>query len=266
MSVEEAGVPDRATTASNTSVDDDSSMAGEAHTSEVNEIQFDPGATRPSFLWKVSLPTNWIYVNTHPEASIHQVQSIAEDFIPGRRFRRSEQKQIARQLQATIDAARKGRYLLTLILPGLNEKSEPSAATLFLRWYDSAPDYSSIGTVQRAFEASTALVEEQSSSQGSAYLTAANVTQTGPLSDRRSAYHRQAFIPVADTTWTLVASGTTPDADTDKDMAAVITRIANSVEVFPHISGAAIGDDAFADADDGETNFTSGINNGYWKE
>ena len=201
------------------------------------KIQFHPDAPRPRFLWQASLPTTWMFLNTHPEASARQSEIIAENFIPGHRFKRAEQKLIIRQLDSAISAARKAKALVTLVLPGVNEIGEPSAATLVLRWYDSSPDMSSMSTIKRAFEKKAALMEEANTPRGNAYAVVAETTKTGPLDNRRDAYHRQAFIPVAGTSWTLVASGTTPDPETDEKMKDVITRLANSIQAFPESYG-----------------------------
>lgn len=204
---------------------------------ELTKIQFHPDAPRPRFMWQADLPTTWVYLNTHPEASARQTEIIAEDYIPGHRFKRAEQKLIIRQLESTINAARKAKALLTLILPGVNEVGEPSAATLILRWYDSAPDMSSMATIKRAFEQKSAVMEEATTAQGAAYAMTAETTKTGPLDNRRDAYHRQAFIPLAGTTWTLVVSGTTPDPDSDATMKDVISRLVNSLKAYPESYG-----------------------------
>ncbi|KGM18445.1 hypothetical protein CAURIC_00590 [Corynebacterium auriscanis] len=204
---------------------------------ELTKIQFHPDAPRPRFMWQADLPTTWVYLDTHPEASVRQAEIIAENYIPGHRFKRAEQKLIIRQLESAIIAARKAKALLTLILPGVNEAGEPSAATLILRWYDSSPDMSSMATIKRAFEKKSAVMEEATTTKGSAYVMTAETTKTGPLDNRRDAYHRQAFIPLAGTTWTLVASGTTPDPDSDAVMKDAISRLVNSIKAYPESYG-----------------------------
>lgn len=226
---------------------------------QATSVQFHPDAPRPRFPWRASLPSSWIYLNTHPDSSKFQTQLIAENYIPGHRFSRSEQKLIVRQLEETISAARKSKVLLALIQPGVDSNGQPTAATLLLRWYDSSPDYASLATVKEAMSNQTASahteVTECTTPQSVAYLMTSRVQNTGSITERRQIFHQQAFLPLPASTWTLVISGSTPDADSNAAMRDIVIRITNSVGVLdeqslPAPTDVSSADDALLSADE----------------
>lgn len=236
------------TTATNATADDtistNNTEAAFSTAAPPSGIEFHPEAPRPQFLWQASLPMNWAVINTHPEASPHALSQLAQDFIPGHRFARKDQKLILAQLEQLVAAARDNGVLLTLLLPGVDNAGQPTSATITLRWYDQTPEYATLDTARAAAEKSksSTTVTEQSSPTGSAWLLSSSTSQVGPLTDRRTAHHHQAYLPIATTTWTLLISGTAPDAETAESMKNIIIRLANSVTAYPETHGITIAD------------------------
>lgn len=212
-------------------------------------VRFHPAAPRPRFLWQANLPLNWRLIDTHPDASPHRLQAIAEDFIPGHRFSRSDQKLIVKQLEALVTAARDSEVLLTFILPGVGAHGEPTSATLLFRWYDSSPDYASLATAKQAL-AGADTTTDMLSPRGQTWIKAEGCRQTGSVSNRRTSYNHQAFLPIATTTWMLVISGTAPDEASGQVLGELITRLANSVTVFPDTFGQTIEELSAGDSED----------------
>lgn len=221
--------------------------------SVTSPVRFHPDAPRPRFLWQASLPTNWVRIDTHPEASPHRLSQIAENYIPGHRLKRAEQKLVLQQLEQLVKAARDGNILLTLILPGLSEDGQATSATLLLRWYDSSPEFASLRTVEQAFSTKDATTQQCTSPKGTAYVHSSNTTQSGPISQRRTTFHHQALLPIPSTTWTLVISGSAPDEETGELLGNIVKRVANSVQAHPETLG-----ETFEDLDLLDSNFFAG--------
>lgn len=71
------------------------------------------------------------------------------------------------------------------------------------------------------------------SSSGVEYVLVELERPTGPLADRRIAYHVEAYLPIIGTTWLLIISATVPSRDMVDDLRNIVTRMVDSVRAYP---------------------------------
>ncbi|WP_342318511.1 hypothetical protein [Corynebacterium mayonis] len=197
-------------------------------------IEYHPDAPRPSFVWAAQLPLNWRYVDTHPAKWRTCAERLADDYLPGVRLSSPQKKTVKAQLEQTIAQAQNAGVLVVLILPGL-EGEDASAATLLLRWVDSSPSPASVIATQRQMQAHNPIVER--TGRGESYVFVSKTGLVGPVTDRRTSYTHQAFLPVAGTNWTLVVSGSAPSEETGAAIASVVRRLVSSVRTYADTAG-----------------------------
>ncbi|MDO5669809.1 MAG: hypothetical protein Q4G50_07380 [Corynebacterium sp.] len=206
---------------------------------DVPLLEFHPAAPRPDLLWRVQLPSTWILLDTHPATWRSQAERIAEDYLPGHRLRAAEKRLIREQLTHTVTAAQDAGVLLTLVLPGLLDDGTVSAATLLLRWEDSAPRRASLAPAQHAFAHLDPQIKR--TPEGNSWLSVHQEALSGPLTNRRPVYTRQGYLPLPDSTWTLIISGSAPTVELAEIVGEVVARLVNSVRVVPGGQGERIG-------------------------
>ncbi|MDO5670445.1 MAG: hypothetical protein Q4G50_10605 [Corynebacterium sp.] len=202
---------------------------------DVPLLEFHPAAPRPDLLWRVQLPTSWLLLDTHPDTWQVRAERLSEDYLPGHRFRAAEKRLIREQLSHTVRAAQDGGVLLTLVLPGLLEDGTVSAATLLLRWEDAAPRRASLAPAQRAFAHQDPQL--QRTPEGHSWLAVSQEALSGPLTQRRPVYTHQGFLPLPDSSWTLIVSGSAPTAELADSVRDVVARLINSVRIVPEGQG-----------------------------
>lgn len=202
-------------------------------------IEYHPDAPRPSWAWGAQLPLNWRYVDTHPARWRTCVDRLADDYLPGVRLSSPQKKAVKAQLEQAVAQAQKAGVLVLLVLPGM-EGEAASAATLLLRWVDSSPSPASVIAAQRQLQAKDPVVER--TGRGDSFVFASTTGLVGPVTDRRTFYTHQAFLPVAGTTWTLVVSGTAPSEETGAAVANVVRRLVSSVRTYTDTAGQRVND------------------------
>lgn len=214
-------------------------------------VRYHPDAPRPGFVWNVRLPSSWRVVDIHPARWQVVVKRLADDYVPGVRLSAAQKRLVEQQLGQLVEQAQKAGALLVLVLPGVVD-GEVSAATVVLRWADSAPIPASVISAERQLAGSRSCVVENTG-RGDSYVFASATSQVGPVTDRRTAYTYQGFLPVASTTWTLAVSGSAPSEDTGEIVADIVRRIISSVRVFPDTVGEQVFDvtDQGSDCDTG---------------
>lgn len=196
-------------------------------------LEFHPNAPRPNLLWSARLPTSWRLIDTHPSHWKSKAKRISEDYIPGVRLKSAEQKMVYRQLENTVKAAQDAGALLTFVLPGALDDGQVSAATLVMRWQDSAPNQASLQPAKTAFPD----LEMRKTESGKSLGFIKTKKRVGPLSQRQTAHTAQAFLPIPQSTWTLVISGTAPTEDLGEMVSALVIRLANGINVYTGTDG-----------------------------
>ena len=126
--------------------------------------------------------------------------------------------------------AREAGTLLALVFPGI-ENGVVAAVTLLIRWVDSSPNVASVMSAQNQFGEDDTSVER--TGKGASYVLRSSESLTGPVTDRRTAYTHQAFLPIPSTTWTAVISATAPSAETSEDTKNVVKRVTGSLIARP---------------------------------
>lgn len=198
-------------------------------------VGLPPDAPRPLFVWTVSLPLGWRVIDLDPRCTDASIANILrdDDVVPGVRLKSAQKRQLKEALASMAAEARKAGAVWVLVLPGVQE-DYVSAVTLLLRWSDSAPRSASVLEIQRQLGADVTSVEP--TLNGESYVLHSSSSLAGPVTDRRTVYTHQAFVPVPSTTWTLAVSATAPDADTGEDVKAIVGRVAASVVAWPEIT------------------------------
>lgn len=221
-------------------------------------IEFHPDAPRPNMLWSASLPLTWRFVDTHPSRWQLKADRLVEDYIPGVRLKAAEKRLVKQQLESTVQAAQKAGVLMTFVLPGLLEDGQVSSATLLISWRDSAPNAASLQPAKIAFPDLKSLKTENGASYGLLKLK----KQVGPLTQRQTSYTTQGFLPIPQTTWTLIVSGSAPGEELGGVVEDLVIRLINSVTVLPGTEGLSIND--VLGRHDGEENLIVD-NSGGWR-
>lgn len=196
-------------------------------------LELPPDAPKPDFRWTVSLPTTWRIIDLNPTRTDAVINNLLrdDDLVPGARLKRSHQREVKQAMVDMATQARDAGSLLALILPGISGE-EVVAVTMLLRWVDSAPAAASVLDSQKQLglpEDSTV----EKTNQGDPYLLFHSQMEGGPITQRRTLYTHQAFIPAPGTSWTLVVSATAPNAETSESVEAIVRRAAASFVVVP---------------------------------
>lgn len=222
-----------------------------------SSMQLPPDAPRPDFRWTVSLPTTWRIIDLNPARTDAVISNLLrdDDLVPGARLKRSHQREVKLQMMEMATQARDAGSVLALILPGVLDDTV-TAVTLLMRWVDSAPTSASVlGAQKQLGSPEDSTVEE--TNQGDAYLLVHSQREGGPITQRRTHYTHQAFIPVPNTTWTLVVSATAPSAESSDGVEAIVRRVAASFAVVPDDTQLTFSDDDETDgAGSGQTAFS----------
>ena len=196
-------------------------------------MQLPPDAPRPDFRWTVSLPTTWRIIDLNPARTDAVISNLLrdDDLVPGARLKRSHQREVKQQMMEMATQARDAGSVLALILPGVLDDTV-TAVTLLMRWVDSAPTSASVLGAQKQLGSPEDSTVEKTN-QGDPYLLFHSQMEGGPVTQRRTLYTHQAFIPAPGTTWTLVVSATAPSAESSDGVEAIVRRVAASFAVVP---------------------------------
>lgn len=205
---------------------------GSSATSVSSAVDLPPDSPRPPFTWTVSLPLNWRLVDLHPSRTDSVVANLLrdDDLVPGVRLSSAERRQMKEALLSMAKQAREAGTLLALVFPGI-DNGVVAAVTLLIRWVDSSPNVASVMSAQIQFGGDDTSVER--TGKGASYVLRSSESLTGPVTDRRTAYTHQAFLPIASTTWTAVVSATAPSVETSEDTKNVVKRVTSSLIARP---------------------------------
>lgn len=194
-------------------------------------LEFHPAAPRPNMVWTVSLPTNWAFLDTRPDAWSRSMDRIIDDFYLGRRLRPAERRTLREKVEATVKGAQEAKVLMSFLLPGATDEGEVATSSLFLRWANTAPRRAGLRMITDTFAAGKDLSSHQSRF-GQSYAMFSEVVKVGPYTDRRDMWNHQAFIPVESTTWTLLVSASAPSEGTSEPVRQVVARVAESFRAY----------------------------------
>lgn len=148
-------------------------------------MEFHPSAVRPNFVWTVSLPTSWAYLDTRPAHWSQRVDRIIDDFYVGRRLRPAERKAVRAQMEATVKGAQEAGVLMSFLLPGATDIGEVATCSLFLRWANTAPQRAGMSVISGTF-ASGKDLESCQSRYGQSYGVFSEIVKVGPYTDQGS--------------------------------------------------------------------------------
>lgn len=186
-------------------------------------------APRPPFVWSAHLPTTWRFIDVDPARTDASVANLLrdDDLVPGVRLSSAQRRAMQQSFKEMATQAREAGILLALVLPGV-DNGEISAVPLLLRWIDTAPAPASVLSAQQQLGAK-AEASVASTNAGGSFLLASEQGLAGPLTQRRTVYHHQAFVPIASSTWTLAISSTAPSEDVSAEVRDIVVRVASSV-------------------------------------
>ncbi|AKK06272.1 hypothetical protein CMUST_09780 [Corynebacterium mustelae] len=197
-------------------------------------IEYHPDAPRPQFMWSASLPSTWRIIETHPARWKVCAERLVRDYIPGVRLSASDRKLVMAKLEEVVAQSQKTGVLLALVQPGIVDE-QVSAVTLLLRWVDTAPSPASVLAIEKELTSKDPQVERTGNDVP--YVVASTSHQAGPITNRRTVFTHQAYIPVSGTSWTLAVSATAPNKETSESVAAIVRRVVEGIKVYPDTAG-----------------------------
>lgn len=195
-------------------------------------IEWHPDALRPAFDWRVQLPTDWAFLDTHPARWKRQNERIVDDYFGGRRVSAKVRKELVRALTDAVAAAQQKKVLLTLIKPGISADGRIENIVLNLAFTSSAPRLASMAPIRRAFDAGEAF-EERTTPTGNAYGLTVLRRRQRDGTEVREVVAVQAFYPFAATPWTLAVNVTSPQTDLEPQLRDLVIRCVASVRWEP---------------------------------
>ncbi|SES25831.1 hypothetical protein [Corynebacterium cystitidis] len=200
-----------------------------------SEVVYRQEAPRPPFKWRVELPPTFCVLDIHPETWRGRIDRTVEAVFSGFRLKSAQKRQAGQILSQAVKAAQDAGAVAVLLKGGVVEGSVLSVASLTFGWMDSSPQSASLVSVEEACQG--ALVEYGRTRAGVGWVLAESTRQSGPMTDRRDVYVHQGFLPLAQTTWTLVVSGVAPSLETSETMRKIVTRVVNSVDTVDDFAG-----------------------------
>lgn len=192
-------------------------------------VALPENAPRPPFVWSASLPTTWRIIDLDPSRMDSNIANLLrdDDLVPGVRLSSAQRRAMQQSLKDMATQAREAGVLLALVQPGVDD-GEISVVPLLLRWADSTPVPASVLSAQKQV-GSKADTSVEPTRSGESFLLACTEGQAGPLTQRRTVYHHQAFVPIASSTWTLTVSSTAPSESVSSEVRDIVARVAASV-------------------------------------
>ena len=195
----------------------------------VVEPAVDPAVPQPPFGWTVSVPTDWVRLDTAPATWARSAgRLVTERFAARTAAERRVAYGVVEQLVADCQRA---RAAVSMLLLGRMSTGATGSAGLHLGWYDSAPEPAGLAAVRDALPR-TGISEQVATPAGPALLHV-DVAMTVPPGGgaRVRSEVRQLFLPFPGTTWTAVVSAATGHPELHRVVAEVVLAVGRGIRI-----------------------------------
>jgi hypothetical protein len=193
----------------------------------------DPHAPHPPFPWTLDLPPGWARLDTAPATWARSAVRLVDGRLGGRELRPAERRAVLGVVEHLVGECQQAGAVLSLLLLGRLPDGTAGSAGLHLGWYDSAPGPAGLALVQDVLPR-TGTVEEVATASGPALLHTDSVLTVPPGTARRVRSRvLQLFLPLPDTTWTAVLSGSTAHPDLQRPLDEAVRAVGASLRTDP---------------------------------
>lgn len=190
----------------------------------------------PPFAYRVEAPDDWAQLETAPNRWERSVQRILDDQADAARLPSAVRRGAASILADVVALAQQTGVVLCLAKLATDRNGQAFCGTLSLAWYDSAPVAADLpfarlvagGDARQGLELDTF-----ETPIGPALLRREPTTvpaEWGQLFPGRHAHTAQAFVPIPDTSWTALVSGTVGHPDHAELLGRLVRRMAATIE------------------------------------
>jgi hypothetical protein len=194
-------------------------------------LELDPAVPQPPFGWSVSLPADWVRLDTAPATWRRSATRLVDDRYAGRTLRAAERRAVFGVVEQLVADCQRAGAALSLLQLGRMSTGAVGSAGLQLGWYGSAPEPASLATVRDSLPR-TGVVTDVDTPAGRALLHV-DVAMTVPLggTTRVRSEVRQLFLPLPATCWTAVVSAATGHPELRRMLADVVLAVGRSIRV-----------------------------------
>ena len=188
-------------------------------------LTIDPNAPHPPFPWTVDLPAGWARLDTAPATWARSAVRLVDGRLGGQDLRPAERRAALGVVEQLVSDCQRAGAALSLLLLGRLPDGTAGSAGLHLGWYDSAPGPAGLALVQDALPR-TGTVEEFPTASGPALLHTDSVLTVPPGTARRVRSRvLQLFLPLPDTSWTAVLSGSTASSELRRPLGEAVRMV-----------------------------------------
>lgn len=197
-------------------------------------LALNPEAAHPPLTWHIALPADasWSVLDTHPSTWQRAAERLVDDKLAGRRIKTAERKAVLTTIADLVASCQQSGTVLSLLQIGFLSDGQLSAAGLHVAWYDSAPDPAGLSTVRQALSRQ-GVVEEHDTQAGTLLLQRDFQSVAAPgRAERVGLTSLQAFLPLADTTWTAVVATTSAHPSMTDLLHGLVLEVAGSIHLL----------------------------------
>jgi hypothetical protein len=189
--------------------------------------------TRPPFGFRIEGPDDWALLETAPNRWRRSVERLLDPPGGTGRLPASARRDAAGVLEDLVAVAQHTGVVLCLVRLGRDAAGRLFYGSLTLSWYDSSPVPADLAFA-RLVAGQAEDVEELDTPTGPGLLqqtTEAVPPEWRELFGAATAHAAQALVPVPQTRWTALVSGTTSDPRHTDLLAGLVRRMAGSLRV-----------------------------------
>jgi hypothetical protein len=190
-------------------------------------------ATGPPFGFRIEGPDEWALLETAPNRWRRSLERLLDPPGGEGRLPAPTRREAAGVLEDLVAVAQHAGVVLCLVKLGRDRAGRLFYGSLTLSWYDSTPVPADLAFA-RLVAGEGDGVEELDTPTGPGLLqrTAEAVPpEWRELFGAETAHAAQAFVPVPETRWTALVSGTTSDPGHADLLASLVRRMAGSLRV-----------------------------------
>jgi hypothetical protein len=192
-------------------------------------LTLDPAAPHPSFPWAIGVPPDWALLDTAPASWARSAVRLVDDRFGAGSLRPAERRAVLGVVEQLVSDCQRAGAALSLLLLGRLPDGTVGSAGLHLGWYDSAPDPAGLAPVQDSLPR-TGTVEDVATPIGPALLHTDTALIVPPGTARRVRSRvLQLFLPLPDTTWTAVLSGSTGHPGLHRPLEGAVREVGRSL-------------------------------------
>jgi hypothetical protein len=190
-------------------------------------------ATGPPFGFRIEGPDDWALLETAPNRWRRSVERLLDPPGGTDRLPASARRDVAGVLEDVVAVAQHTGVVLCLVKLGRDAAGRLFYGSLTVSWYDSTPVPADLAFA-RLVAGEGDDVEELDTPTGPGLLqrtTEAVPPEWRELFGAATAHAAQALVPVPETRWTALVSGTTSDTGHTDLLASLVGRMAGSLRV-----------------------------------